>query len=733
MNIKKTENKPHSCSHQVIKSSQKQIEPDALYEGFYICPMHSEIRQQEPGECTICGMALEPESIDLNNYENPELVDFRYRFWIGLILTIPIVFIEMGSHFFKLDLRTYSINSDYIQFILAIPVVLWSGLLFFKRGLKSFTQGSLNMFTLISIGTGVALLYSIIAVLMPELFPASIRSGDGAIPIYFESASVIIILVLLGQILELKARDRTGDAIKNLLGLVPKTASRIIKGVEEEVSIDQINVGDQLCIRPGEKIPVDGIVIEGESYIDESMITGEPIPTLKTKNLSVIAATINGGGMLIMKAKKIGKDTMLSNIIDMVSKAQRSKAPMQRIADIISNYFTPIVILIAIIAFFSWLIFAPIDGFTYGILAAVSVLIIACPCALGLATPMSIMLGIGKGAKNGILVKDAESLEILSKVDTIILDKTGTLTEGKPTLNKIIKCSQYSEKELLKFAASIEQASEHPLAVAIIKKTQEANLKLSKIENFESIIGKGVKGNISKQKISLGNIGLMNHLKIDISHLANQIEELQKEGNTTMLIAINGVLAGIIAVSDQIKESTYNTLEQLRLAGIEVVMASGDNKNVADVIAKKLGIKKVYADVLPKDKQDIIEKYRKAGQIVAMAGDGINDAPALMAAHVGIAMGTGTDVAINSSGVILLHGDLSRIVKAINLSSMTIRNIKQNLFFAFFYNALGVPIAAGILYPTMGILLSPIIAAFAMSLSSVSVILNALRLNLQRI
>jgi Cu+-exporting ATPase len=733
MSIKKTESKPHSCTHHTANTSQKQVELDASYDGFYICPMHLEVRQKNPGECSICGMALEPETVDINNTENPELSDFLYRFWIGLILTIPIIFIEMGDHLFNLDLRTYNVNSDYIQFILAIPVVLWSGFPFFKRGIKSFTQGSLNMFTLISIGTGVALFYSIGAILLPELFPDSIRQEDGTIPIYFESASVIVVLVLLGQVLELKARDRTGDAIKDLLGLAPKTAFRILKDGEEEVAIDQINAGDQLRIRPGEKIPVDGIVIEGESYIDESMITGESIPVLKAKNLSLIAGTINGSRMLIMKAKKVGKETMLSNIIDMVSKAQRSKASMQRIADIISSYFTPIVILIAVIAFFSWLIFAPIAGFIHGIIAFVSVLIIACPCALGLATPMSIMVGIGKGAKNGILVKDAESLEILSKVDTIILDKTGTLTEGKPTLNKIIACAKYSEKELLKFAASIEQASEHPLAIAIVKKAKEDSIKLLKVQAFESITGKGVKGNISKQQVALGNARLMKHLKVDITHLTRQIQSLQKEGNTIMLIAINGVLAGIIAVSDQIKESTHNTLEQLRLSGIEVIMASGDNIHAANVVAKKLGISKVYADILPGDKQDIIEKYRKAGRIVAMAGDGINDAPALMEAHVGIAMGTGTDVAINSAGIILLHGDLSRIVKAINLSSITIRNIKQNLFFAFFYNALGVPIAAGILYPTMGILLSPIIAAFAMSLSSVSVILNSLRLNFQKV
>lgn len=732
MNIKKTENRKHSCSHHAAKASQRQV-VDASYDGFYICPMHPEVRQKNPGECPICGMALEPETVNIDNTENPELVDFRYRFWIGLILTIPIMFIEMGDHFFNLDLSRYSINFDYIQFILALPVVLWSGYPFFERGVKSFKSGSLNMFTLISIGTGSSLLYSIIAVLMPELFPISIKNEYGKIPIYFESASVIVVLVLLGQILELKARDRTGDAIKSLLGLAPKTAFRIVGEDEEEVTIDQINVGDRLRIRPGEKIPVDGFVVEGESFIDESMITGEAIPILKIKNMPLVAGSINGKGMLIMRAQKVGKDTLLANIVDMVSKAQRSKAPMQRIADIISSYFTPSVILIALISFFAWLIFMPIDGFTYGIMSAVSVLIIACPCALGLATPMSIMVGIGKGAKNGILVKDAESLETLSKVDTIILDKTGTLTEGKPTLNKIIACSKYSEKELLKFAASIEQASEHPLALAILKEAKDKNIKPLKVESFESITGKGVKGIISKRQIGLGNSQLMEYLKIDISDSVKQIDSLQKEGNTVMLIAINGVLAGIIAVSDQIKESTYSTLDMLHSSGIEVVMASGDNKHTAGLVAQQLGIKKIYADILPSDKQQIVKKYKNSGRIVAMAGDGINDAPALMEANVGIAMGTGTDIAINSAGIILLHGDLSRIVKAINLSSITIRNIKQNLFFAFFYNALGVPIAAGILYPAMGVLLSPIIAAFAMSMSSVSVILNSLRLNFQKV
>lgn len=721
-----------TCHHHSNKKTSEPTTKDML-DTFYICPMHEEVRQKGPGNCSICGMALEAEIVTSKTAENPELIDFRHRFLIALILTIPVVILEMGGHFFNLEYIVSNKYSQWIQMLLATPVVLWSGLPFFTRAIKSVQQKSLNMFTLIAMGTGISLIYSIIAVLLPDLFPSSFRGPEGVVPVYFEAASVIIALVLLGQILELKARERTSGAIKSLLGLAPKTARLVTKDGDKEVNIEDIKIGDLLRIRPGEKIPVDGVVIDGESYIDESMITGEPMPIQKYKTLSVITGTLNKNGSLTIEAKKIGSDTILANIVDMVAKAQRSRAPIQRMADSVSGWFVPIVILIAVIAFIAWNIFANSQGFSYGLIAAVSVLIIACPCALGLATPMSIMVSVGKGAKNGILIKNAESLEILEKVDTIIVDKTGTLTEGKPKLTNIYAIEGMDQDKILQFAASLEQNSEHPLAMAIIQGAKDKNINLLTVRSFKAITGKGIVGIISKKTISFGNKALMEELNINTDSIQQESDIARQEAASVMFIAVNNKIVGFIAVSDQIKESAHNALQELKAIGIRIIMLTGDNKLTANAVAKKLNIDTVYSDVLPADKHRIVEEYRSKGAIVAMAGDGINDAPALAAAHVGIAMGTGTDVAMESAGITLLRGDLSCLIQAINLSKATMNNIRQNLFFAFFYNAAGIPIAAGILYPIFGILLSPILAAAAMSLSSLSVIANALRLNFKKI
>ncbi len=691
--------------------------------------MHPKIRKEGSGECPICGMALEPEVAINENQENLELVDFKKRFWVGLVFVMPIVLLEMGSHFVDVSFLISSKNNFYFQFILAIPVVLWSGKPFFIRAYKSLLQKSLNMFSLISMGTGVAFIYSVAAILIPATFPSSFQDSDGNVPVYFEAASVIIILVLLGQILELKARERTGGAIKALLGLAPRNAKIITKYGTKDILIEKIKVGDNLRIHPGEKIPIDGIVIEGRTHIDESMITGEPIPVLKVVDDFVIGGTINANGSIIIKAAKVGSDTMLASIIKMVAQAQRSRAPIQRLADVISRWFVPIVLFVAILAFISWIIFEPQQGFSYGLISAVSVLIIACPCALGLATPMSIMVGVGKGAKNGILIKDAESLEILEKVNTIIIDKTGTLTEGKPKLSKLyIHDSSRSEDDLLQLAASLEQNSEHPLAHAITSAAKEKNIDFLKVKEFKSITGKGVTGKINEQKISFGNKALMDSLKLS-ADLLQAADEIRATGATVMFLADEKMVLGFIAVGDPIKESTLLAIEQLQKMNIQIVMLTGDNNITAKSVAGKLGIQHFRSDVLPEDKAKIVKKYKDEGYIVAMAGDGINDAPALSSAHVGIAMGSGTDVAIESAGVTLVKGDLDRIVSAINLSHAVMSNIRQNLFLAFVYNASGVPIAAGILYPFFGILLSPIFAAAAMSLSCLSVISNALRLN----
>lgn len=698
----------------------------------YVCPMHPEIKQQGPGECPICGMALEPEITTDERGEDPELSDLRRRFWLGLILTLPIVALEMGGHLFKISRFIPSSVSLWIQFVLSIPVVLWAGLPFFVRGIKSVQQRSLNMFSLVSLGTGVSLLYSIVAVLIPDLFPSSFRDTEGNIPVYFEAASVIVVLVLLGQVLELKARERTSNAIRTLLGLVPKTARLVTNDGDKDVLIKDVAVGNYLRIRPGEKIPVDGLVTEGESYLNESMLTGEPVPVLKREQSLAIAGTLNQNGSLIIKATKIGANTMLARIVDMVTKAQRSRSSLQRLADVVSSWFVPAVIVISILTFIVWGIFADTQGFSYGLIAAVSVLIIACPCALGIATPVSIMVGVGRGAKSGLLIKDAQSLEMMEKINTLIIDKTGTLTEGRPQLTNIHVNGAIEETSMLQLAASLEQNSEHPLALAIVAGAKEKGLKLSAVKGFKPITGKGVTGIISDKQISLGNKMLMSDQNISIAALEPKADQFRALGAIVMFIAMDDKAIGFIVVNDPIKASTPNALKQLQECGMQIIMLTGDNKITAGAVARTLGIKTFFAEVLPADKYKIVEEFKQKGAIVAMAGDGINDAPALAAAHVGIAMGSGTDIAMESAGITLVKGDLSRLVDAINLSRAVMRNIRQNLFLAFIYNAAGIPIAAGILYPFFGILLSPAFAAVAMSLSSLSVIGNALRLNFQR-
>jgi Cu+-exporting ATPase len=727
-----TDNKQHTkCHHH---TGSKDVALSASTTGIYTCPMHPEVRQEGEGECPICGMALEPELASAETQENPELIDFKKRFFIGLIFAIPIVLLEMGTHFVDISSLITDKNNIYLQFILAIPVVLWAGAPFFIKAYKALHHKSLNMFSLISMGTGVAFIYSVIATLLPNIFPNSLKNLDGTVPVYFEAASVIIILVLLGQILELKARERTGGAIKALLGLSPKSAKIITENGDQDILIENIKVGNLLRIHPGEKIPIDGTVKEGSAYIDESMITGEPVPVAKTISDFVIGGTINASGSIVIKAEKVGSDTMLANIIKMVADAQRSRAPIQRLADIISGWFVPVVILIAILAFVLWMIFADSQGFSYGLIAAVSVLIIACPCALGLATPMSIMVGVGKGARGGILIKDAESLEILEKIDMIILDKTGTLTEGKPKLSHLyVYDSMIPENDLLQMAASLERHSEHPLALAIIGAAKDKNINLLEIKEFKAITGMGVTGKIQNKKISLGNKSLMDSLQVSVDSLLKKADEIRATGATVMFLSDEDKALGFIAVNDPIKESTLPAIKKLNKMNMQIVMLTGDNNITAKSVADKLGMNDYRADVLPNDKARIVQEYKNKGYKVAMVGDGINDAPALSSAHVGIAMGSGTDVAMESAGVTLVKGDLLKCVSAIELSRATMSNIRQNLFLAFIYNALGVPIAAGALYPFLGILLSPIFAAAAMSLSSVSVIGNALRLNLKRV
>lgn len=697
----------------------------------YTCPMHPEIRQQGPGDCPICGMGLEPEQVTLDDGPSAELTDMTRRFWVGLLLALPVFLLEMGGHLISIDHLIAPQTSNWIQLVLATPVVLWSGWPFFVRGWKSILSRNLNMFTLIAIGTGVSLIYSLVATLAPQVFPDAFRLADGSVAVYFEAAAVIVVLVLLGQVLELRAREKTSGAIRALLDLAPATARKINEaGDESDVALDQVKVGDRLRVRPGEKVPLDGEVLEGRSNVDESLVTGEPLAVTKEAGDHVIGGSINQQGGFIMRADKVGHDTMLAQIVQMVANAQRSRAPIQGLADKVSSWFVPAVILIALIAFVVWSIYGPTPPMAFGLIVAVSVLIIACPCALGLATPMSIMVGVGRGAQSGVLIRDAEALERMEKVDTVVVDKTGTLTEGKPQVTKLVPLNGFSETELMHYAAGLEKGSEHPLAHAILDKAEAMQLTVPDAEDFDSPNGKGVTGTIDGKKILLGNRLLMEAENVDITAFAEQADQLRTEGATALFAAAEGQICGLLAIADPIKETTHAAIAALHQEGIRVVMLTGDNRTSAEAVARKLEIDEVEAEVLPEDKGKFIQRLKDEGRIVVMAGDGVNDAPALATADVGIAMGTGTDVAIESAGITLLRGDLMGIVQARRLSMATMGNIRQNLFFAFIYNAAGVPIAAGILYPFFGILLSPIFAAAAMSLSSVSVIVNALRLRM---
>ena len=697
----------------------------------YTCPMHPEIVRDEPGSCPICGMALEPRTITLEAEENQELKDMTRRFWVGVLLTVPLIVVAMGRHIPSLafDELASSRGLNWLELLLATPVVLWGGWPFFERGWQSVLNRSLNMFTLIALGVGVAYVYSTVAVLFPALFPMVFRDASGQVAVYFEAAAAIVTLVLLGQVLELRARQQTGTAIKALLGLAPKTARRIKQdGSDEDVPLDHIQPGDHLRVRPGEKVPVDGIVLEGHGVVDESMVTGEPIPVEKNPGDKVIGATVNGTGSLIMEAQRVGADTLLSRIVQMVAQAQRSRAPIQKLADQVAGYFVPVVIAVALITFVVWAIFGPPPALAHALVNAVAVLIIACPCALGLATPMSVMTATGKGASLGVLFKNAEAIEMMHQIDTLVVDKTGTLTEGKPRLVAIVPVSDLDEATLLGLAATLERGSEHPLATAIIDEAQERGITLGHAEHFESMTGKGVIGRINDRSIALGNHALLQALGIDPGVLADKAEQLRSEGQTVMFVTMDDRIAGLLGVADPIKATTPEAIRALRAEGVNVIMLTGDSETTARAVARKLGLDEVIAGVLPDQKAEKIKALQQEGRQVAMAGDGVNDAPALAQAQVGIAMGTGTDVAMESAGVTLVKGDLSGIVRARNLSRATLRNIRQNLFFAFVYNALGIPVAAGVLYPTFGILLSPMLAAAAMSLSSVSVIYNALRL-----
>jgi P-type Cu+ transporter len=701
----------------------------------YTCPMHPEIVKDAPGSCPICGMALEPRTVKLTDEENPELTDMRRRFWISVALSLPVFLIGM-SEFLPLRLQTLVPMQIliWIELILASPVVLWCGWPFFQRAWQSIVNRSPNMFTLIGLGVGVAYVYSVIATLLPQIFPSSFRDEMGNVPAYFEAAAVITSLVLLGQVLELKARSSTSAAIKALLGLAPKTARRVNPdGTEEDVPLVQVEVGDHLRVRPGEKVPVDGVVIEGRSALDESMVTGESIPVEKTVGDKVIGATVNGTRSFVMRAERVGSETLLSQIVQMVADAQRSRAPIQRLADVVSSYFVPAVILIAILTMIAWALFGPEPRMAYAIINAVAVLIIACPCALGLATPMSIMVATGKGAQLGVLFRNAEAIEVLRDVDILVVDKTGTLTEGKPKLVTIEPASDVDESEVLRFAAALENASEHPLAAAIVRGAREKGINLPAVDDFESVTGLGVKGKVENHAVALGSSDFFKSLGIDAQPIASSADSHRTEGQTVVFVAIDNRLAGLLGVADPIKETASDAIAKLHAESMQVVMLTGDNQTTANAVAQKLKIDKVIAEVLPNQKAEVIKQLQAEGKRVAMAGDGINDAPALAQSDVGIAMGTGTDVAMQSASVTLVKGDLNGIVRARRLSRATMRNIKENLFFAFIYNSLGVPIAAGVLYPFFGLLLSPMIAAAAMSFSSVSVIGNALRLRKQEL
>lgn len=710
-------------------AKEKAPEPEVPAGTIYTCPMHPEVRQVGPGSCPICGMALEPEVASLETGPNPELADMTRRFWIGGALALPAVVLEMGGHLAGPHNWIDQTLSNWIQLAFATPVVLWAGWPFFVRGWQSLLTRNLNMFTLIAMGTGVAYVYSIIGTVAPQIFPASFRGHEGAVAVYFEAAAVITVLVLLGQVLELRARDATSGAIKALLQLAPKTARRVDRdGSEHEVEIDALHAGEHLRVRPGEKVPVDGIILEGRSSLDESLITGESMPVTKESGAKVIAGTLNQSGSFVMRADKVGRETLLSQIVQMVADAQRSRAPIQRLADQVAGWFVPTVIAVAIAAFAAWAWCGPEPRLAFGLVAAVSVLIIACPCALGLATPMSIMVGVGRGAQAGVLIKNAEALERMEKIDTLVVDKTGTLTEGKPKVVTIVPAAGFAEDDILRIAASVERASEHPLADAIVRAAKEKQLALGPVEQFDSPTGKGATGKVDGKTIVLGNARYLASIGIDAQALDGEAERLRGDGATVINMAVDGQLAGLFAIADPVKASTPEALKALAAEGIRVIMLTGDNRTTAEAVARRLGISDVEAEVLPDQKSAVVTKLQKAGRSVAMAGDGVNDAPALAAAEVGIAMGTGTDVAMESAGVTLVKGDLIGIVRARKLSQATMSNIRQNLFFAFIYNAAGIPIAAGILYPAFGVLLSPIIAAAAMALSSVSVVGNALRL-----
>jgi len=701
----------------------------------YTCPMHPQIRRTEPGNCPICGMALEPVSAAEETGPSPELIDMSRRFWIGGVLAVPTVILEMGGHFPGLNLHHFISPqlSVWLQFLFATPVVVWAGWPFFTRGWASVRSRSLNMFSLIALGVGAAYLYSLAATFAPGLFPATLQQ-DGVVAVYYEAAAVITVLVLLGQVLELRAREKTGSAIRALLNLAPKTARRVRSdGSDEEVPMEQVQIGDHLRIRPGDSVPVDGVVEEGKSAVDESMVTGESMSVEKEPGAEVIGGTINGTGSLVMRAEKVGSDTVLARIIHMVAEAQRSRAPIQRLADTVSAWFVPAVIVVAIVAFIAWLFWGPPPAFAYALVAAVSVVIIACPCALGLATPMSIMVGVGKGATAGVLIKNAEALERFEKIDTLVVDKTGTLTEGKPRVVAVAPAEGFDEATILSLGASLERSSEHPLAAAIVASAKERGVNLKDVTDFSSITGKGVTGQIDQHQVAVGNTKLLKDLGVSSASVEARADELRREGATAMFVTVDGRPGGIIAVADPIKATTPAALASLRADGVRIVMLTGDNRTTAQAVAATLGISDIEAEVLPEQKNAIVRRLKSEGHVVAMAGDGVNDAPALAEADVGVAMGTGTDVAMESAGVTLVKGDLAGIARARALSRATMRNIRQNLVLAFVYNVLGIPLAAGVLYPAFGLLLSPIVAAAAMSFSSVSVIGNSLRLKFARL
>ncbi|MAJ64700.1 MAG: copper-translocating P-type ATPase [Micavibrio sp. TMED2] len=731
----------HKHHHTSKGAPQKGGKYDKVPEGYtgtvYTCPMHPEVRSPGPGSCPLCGMGLEPETVTaVDEGPNPELVDFNKRFWVGVLLTVPLLVLSMSPIFGFYQIRDFlgERTALWLELILGTPVTLWSGWPFFVRGVNSLRSMNLNMFSLIAMGTGAAYLFSVTAVLVPEIFPAGFRNADGHVGVYFEAAAVIVTLVLLGQVMELRARERTGSAIKSLLDMAAKIA-RIIHddGSEEEIPLEDVKVGDKLRVRPGDKVPVDGTVLEGRSSVDESMISGEPVPVEKVAGDGVTGATINGTGSLVIKATRVGSDTMLSQIVEMVANAQRSRAPIQKYADMVAGYFVPVVILIAIVSFLSWAIWGPEPSLSYGLVSAVAVLIIACPCALGLATPMSIMTATGRGAQAGVLIKNAEALERFEKVDTLIVDKTGTLTEGKPKLVAVLPEDGHEEDEVLRLAASLERGSEHPLAEAIVRGAEERDVKMVDATDFEAITGKGVKGIVNGHNVALGNSKLVADMGLNGGSLSETANARRDEGETVMFVILDNNIAGLVSVADPVKETTPKALQELHQLGFRIIMATGDNERTAMAVAARLGIDEIRADVLPEDKANIIKELQEQGHKVAMAGDGVNDAPALAQADVGIAMGTGADVAIESAGFTLVKGDLDGIVRARRLVRATMRNIRQNLFFALAYNTAGVPVAAGVLFPFFGILISPMFAAFAMSASSISVVLNALRLRKESI